>query len=717
MNWLQRAWEAIQRVYLFLKPLRFILIPLALLLFALIAAAQGQDSVRFLVEVDPHCPRFGRIAVFLVVTLAAALQVWYWSRQLLRIQRVSAMAAQYPASEKWAPRVLGASVFLIAIGALARAAYLGWSGKVDSTIRVILGTSAILVLLLVAFLAFVAMRRRMIGAYTRVESHEQLDPMTLRVLQGTVILGLLFVVLTALSPLTAGRWFQSPALLMLSALLWAGVGSFLGYVFDSRHIPLFSTFLLLLIVFSGFNDNHAVRTLDGDLPGLRQPVDKKFDDWYARLAAKYPGEPSHPVFIVATEGGGVRAAYWTASVLTAIQDQAPQFSDHLFAISSVSGGSLGATVFTALVADSERTGVVDDCRGSMPSKSYRLAARQMLSYDFLAPTLASMLHADFVQRFLPIGFIPSRAKALETGWERAWRTRLITARGPDDFFSGGMLKMYADRPDALLPSLFLNSTSVEVGNRVIASNCNLSGGEIPNAADLFSTLGRDLRLSTAAHNSARFTYVSPAGSVHGPKDGKNGKLTLLEHIVDGGYFENSGAATAADVISILQAKQNSRPFTIHLILIKFEARLSDPSDPCKTSAMPAPGPTRFLNESLSPLRALLATRGARGDLAYAEALGLPQVVSHQFVLTQASKGIILPLGWLLSGRTRNAIDLQIGPKILPGLNCALVPFVEKNRDQLLAISQMLNPAQQKIVPQGVDTVLEEASKSEVNAKK
>src|SRR5258706_3224485 len=359
MKWLQRAWEAVREVYFFLKPLRFIMVPLALLLWALIAAAQGQDSVRFLVEVDAKCPRFWRISVFLLVTFVAALQVWYWSRQLLRIKRVSATAGRYPKSEMWVPRLLGVSVFLIAIGALARAAFLGWSGKVDYTVRVIIGTCAILVLLLIAFLALVAIRRRLFGVYTRVESHEQLDPMTLNVLRGTAILGALFVVLTAVSPLTVGRWFESPSLLMLAAVLWSGLGSFVGYVFDSRHVPLFATFLFLGIVFSRFNDNHTVRTLDGELPVLRQPVDKKFEDWYARLAAKYPAEPSHPVFIVATEGGGIRAAYWTASVLTALQDQAPQFSDHLFAISSVSGGSLGATVFTALVADKARTGVVD----------------------------------------------------------------------------------------------------------------------------------------------------------------------------------------------------------------------------------------------------------------------------------------------------------------------------------------------------------------------
>lgn len=711
MKWLQRGWDAVREVYFFLKPLRFILIPLALLQWALIAADQGQDSVRFLVEIDTDCPRYWRIAVFLLMTFAAALQVWYWSRQLLRIQRVSATAESFPKSEKWAPRLLGASVFLIALAALARAFFLGWSGKVDSTIRTIFWTSAILILLLVVFLVFVKVRRSRLGTNVRVESHEQLDPLTLRVLKGTSILGLLFVVLTAVSPLTAGRWFESPALLMLAALLWAGLGSFLGYVFDSRRVPLFSTFLLMVVFFSLFNDNHAVRTLDGELPMQRQPVDKKFEDWYARLAAKYPGEASHPVFIVATEGGGIRAAYWTASVLAALQDQAPQFSDHLFAISSVSGGSLGATVFTALVADNQRTGVVDDCHDQRDNTSYRLAARQMLSNDFLAPTLASMLHADFVQRFLPIGFIPDRAKALETGWESAWRRSVLKAGGPDDFFSGGLLKMYAERTDVLLPSLFLNGTSVESGNRIIASNCDLQDQQIPQVTDLFASLKRDMRLSTSAHNSARFTYVSPAGTVHA----NGGKI--LEHVVDGGYFENSGAATAADLVAILQKSRTPSPFTIHLILIKFTARLSDAhkGKECVTYPMRSPKPEGFMNETLSPLRALLATRGARGELAYSEALRLP-VTSHEFVLTQASKGIILPLGWLLSDRTRNAIDLQVGPKVPDGLECALRPFVEKNLEELRSISQMLNPLPHAIAVQKVDTVQDEASKSEVKAK-
>jgi hypothetical protein len=691
MRFLKWAWDNVREVYFFIKPIRFVFIPLILLLWALLASDQGQDSVRFLVETDPRCPHYGRIAVFLAMVCLTALQAWYWSRQLLRVDSVSGTSADHPDAEKYMPRTLGASTFLIAIGALARAGFLGYSGRIDHTMRVILVTCAILVALLVLFLVFTVQRRKRIGPSPHVATHTGFPKLTIRMLHLTALLALAFVIWTALSPLTAGRVFQSPSLLMLSAALWAGLGSWLAYWFDSNKVPLVATFLIAAIVFSFFNDNHAVRTLDGAI-GPRKSVDATYDEWLKKLDAKYPGE-NHPVFVVATEGGGIRAAYWTAAVLTAIQDQAPQFSDHLFAISSVSGGSLGSTVFTALVADSDRKSVIGDCDSDGGVNSYRLAAQQMLSYDFLAPTLGSLLHADLVQRFLPIGFIPDRAKALETGWEAGWSSHIRDAQAADNFFASGFAKMYADRQNVLLPSLFLNGTSVEVGNRLIASNCDLSDNSIPNSVDLFNQLGRDMRLSTAANNSARFTYVAPAGSVHDAA----GKL--LQHVVDGGYFENSGAQTAMNVITHLQTKH---PNPIYLILIKFQ----------EIPTQPVP-PTRFMNEVLSPLRALGNTRSARGDLAFDEATLLPNVTKFEFLLTQEQKGIALPLGWLLAQRTRNAIDIQIGPAVPPEVPQGIRLYVQKNVDNLLTIAQLVHAAPQL----GLDAVQKAANQSEAEAKK
>ena len=79
-------------------------------------------------------------------------------------------------------------------------------------------------------------------------------------------------------------------------------------------------------------------------------------------------------------------------VLGALEDQARaggmSFADHLFAISSVSGGSLGAAAFDAALVT-----------GSDGAVSPRI--KTMLGTDLLAPAIAALLYPDLFQRFLP----------------------------------------------------------------------------------------------------------------------------------------------------------------------------------------------------------------------------------------------------------------------------------------------------------------------------
>jgi hypothetical protein len=724
MRWLQKIWHRVREPFILLKPIRLVVVPLALLLWALIWSDQGQDSIRAVVEFDPRCPNWGAVFWFILWVTVLALQSWYWSRQLLRInfpqcaaaaqatdespqraRTTEELASEYSGTHKWMPRILGIMAFLIAIGALLRAAYLDYSGGWDYTMTVITKTIAILIVVMILFIVFVVLRRARFGPSARVSSQSELATSTRYILRFTLLIALLFVVWTALSPLTAGVIFTSPSMLMLSAALWIGIGSWIVYWADLYRVPLFAILLLLAIVFSFFNDNHAIRKLplDAGTAAGRESLDATYTKWLIKLQAKYPHETNQPVYVVATEGGGIRAAYWTASVLTALQDAAPQFADHVFAISGVSGGSLGATVFTSLVADGNRATAVSDCAARNTGdqqKTFRFAAQQVLSYDFLAPTLASLLHADLVQRFLPVGFIPDRAKALETGWERGWRTHIRSANGADDdFFSSGFAKMYADRRNTLLPSLFLNGTIVERGNRSITSNCVIDG-DIPTSYDTLTDLNSDVRLSTASLNSARFTYVSPAGSILNPG--------LIEHLVDGGYFENSGGQTAADIIHRLQQLHPGVAF--NLILIRYQEVQAD------GSAIPPPAATRFMNEVLSPLRALLNTRGAHGALAYAEVQRLAPANQFEFLLTQQEHGIVMPLGWLLAQRTRNAIDEQIGTDVPDNLSPAIKPFVVKNVEHVKAIAAQLAPRAALAATTMHDSVQQEAIQSEKSVK-
>jgi hypothetical protein len=59
----------------------------------------------------------------------------------------------------------------------------------------------------------------------------------------------------------------------------------------------------------------------------------------------------------------------------------------------------------------------------------------------------------------------------------------------------------------------------------------------------------DVRLDTAALNSARFPFISPAGSI------RNRDRAIVDRIVDGGYFENYGALSAKEIAIAIHAAQ------------------------------------------------------------------------------------------------------------------------------------------------------------------
>ncbi len=128
-----------------------------------------------------------------------------------------------------------------------------------------------------------------------------------------------------------------------------------------------------------------------------------------------------------------------------------------------------------------------------------------------------------------------RAAAIEESWERSYQRSTGSNRLADPFRSlwNGKGKR--------VPHLFLNSTDVDNGQRLIFSDLAISpgppDGEFMAAKDARAlvytieggkTVLVDVPLSTAAHASARFTYTNPAG-----------RLTNQEHFVDGGYFSKT----------------------------------------------------------------------------------------------------------------------------------------------------------------------------------
>ncbi len=516
------------------------------------------------------------------------------------------------------------------------------------------------------FLVFLVYRRtRIFRRYgnSMVKLHDDLPSGTRRgvivLLAASFILLLVFL----LSPVSAPQAIGPIGIIFIAFSSWIAVGSMV-LTYPTYRYQLPSLVLIAAAVaalFSLWNDNHQVRSgIVEEKEWRRETFDEHFQGWLKekrQSGTTASHTESMPVFVVAAEGGGIRAAYWTASILARIQEAYPTFADHLYAISGVSGGSLGGAIFTSLIADQAVRGVDNHGTRSRSVESNILATtRGIVGADFLGPALAGMLYPDFLQRFLPFWgdwVLPDRAKYLEQAWEKAWQESTDSNRFAENFRN-------LWRPEEIkysIPSLFMNGTWVEDGTRNVTSNLvpKQPMTRFVKLDDAVARLRKPIRLSTAVHMSSRFTYVSPAGTVNQPK----GDL----HVVDGGYYENSGALTAAEIVdSITTFCERSENSGICSQLEPVALIISNnPSNPNRLAegSQDQKKVPRILFQYFSPLWTLLNARTAHGFRAedYLKAVaGSERTIRFQLKSTGDET---VPLGWMLSERTESEINDQV----------------------------------------------------------
>jgi hypothetical protein len=665
-NLLQRFWWAIRNLYRELKPCRFSLIVALLAWPVFVCVPQGTEILRTVGEGMANNQSYGpRAFGFFAALILWALCSWYAARVLLYIDFPNALRGDSYSkfAETHVPRLLGiAPMFIVGWGFMVAAAPYASDSPAKFFMHLLAGLCLVLA---IVFYLLLILRRRWVGSAQHVKRVKDLGSATIRAVIIMLLASLILFIVFAINPVTIPQGLGMGTILFLAAACWVSMGSFLVYLSGRWQFPVITWFVLAAVVFSYWNDNHIIRTLPAQ-EVKRVDVIQSFRAWY-ELAEKNDGAGVvHPLFVVATEGGGIRAAYWTATVLGGIQDANPSFASHLFAVSGVSGGSLGAVVFDALLAEPSPA----------PFK-FKDKADEILGQDFLSPVLASMLYPDLFQRFLPFP-VPyfDRGRALELGWEKGWRDIM-----GNDRLAGSFVDLWKSGSREWMPALFLNGTSVEKGHRIITTNLRLTNVFL-DAEDAAETLAQDrlpatqaachIPLSTAADMSARFTYVSPAGRFPGGT-----------HVVDGGYFENSGATTAIEIVT--RIKDVCRYANITNVSVKVIMISNDPRKGSLAIAPAKPGPeaagpkrseslTRrpnFLGDLLAPPDALMNTRDARG--VYAQKAirreQRPFKADQQDQVPSDTKDIVyfglrdinvpLPLGWMLSREAATTMQSQL----------------------------------------------------------
>ena len=643
---------------------------------ALLLVPQGRELTYAVGENTGHTIWF-----FVAVTFLA-VQAWFWARlaldkryarvddatQVSRDPKQIALPPGHPL-RRWVnhtPRVLGSGAFLLAAASV-------WYAAVQNDHA--FGLLFALLTIGVFFYGFLTFRRKR-GRALRIKVAPKASAEDDLVLYRRVLIPLSIAQVIGLS---LWSWFASGhmgealgagAVFFLALASMVPVGGAFVWWAAGHDVPAVGVFIVLAVLLALWGKDHPV-ALDAEPSQERITLADATRVWMNQVP-QAETDPPRPLIVVATAGGGIRATHWTIAVLTALEDQIPNFSRDLFAISGVSGGGLGSVAYIADLTeplpgcgrdtDSERVKATTSCR--------ERRVRWALSADHLAPNLAAGLFPD--PKVLEV---MDRGRALERSWERSWDHALGIS--PMKAQSHGLERRFAQlwreslAANRWLPLVLINGTLEESGQRVVTSPVVVKDS-FRDSEDFLSLVGeRDLKLSTAAHNGARFTYVSPAGAFTAARTGKS------LHVIDGGYFENNGAQTAREILA--EVWRNLEGYRVRPVVIQI---VSDPLAPLARAAERSDGAQGldgppFLNEVRAPLIGFANTRSARGTLASQELAVWSR--QHQleacdvtpdpygscgyYVFDMLRLGGINPaLGWLLSRESEEAIALMLRSK-------------------------------------------------------
>ncbi|MFJ6419594.1 hypothetical protein [Streptomyces hydrogenans] len=519
-----------------------------------------------------------------------------------------------------------------------------------------------------------------------------------------------------------------------------------------RSTPIWLPVLAVLVTQSMLDTTgvyHAVRL---KAPGAAAPTPPpsfssraEFADWYEGAAKCRDGLPEEatgnalPMLFVAAAGGGIRAAYWTSSGMDRLTEASPCTTPSVFGLSGVSGGSLGFSAYAlsghapgaggdtpqdtapGAAAPGARSGPAVEADPAAPARS-REIVRRLADEDALAANVAALLYRDGTRAFHGMNrmldqVVGDRASVFERAWERSW-PGADNAWEKDYFTVTGHPPHGRDQAAAPGPVLILNGTDVRSGCRIAVSAHRTAGGATgdgglrcrkavvsrPASDPQFTTATIDalgytdpadcrtddagLRVSTAAHLSARFAYVSPSGTMYRCVPRGNGAGGDAERVaesvssIDGGNLEGSGIAALLELWSAVEpavADHNRRVGTAEGAGTRYVVPLLVFLDNHYSVETPEPALVPA-DELLAPLTGLKAAEvAARSTTLQQAALmrfsgplpGLgpdtkvsagrtrPVDVRSFLVAPRSQPQVTAPLGWVLSDLTIASMDDQM----------------------------------------------------------
>ena len=488
-----------------------------------------------------------------------------------------------------------------------------------------------------------------------------LGPITTFLVGVTIISGLVGTVVVILQQGGAPEFFWLPLVRRASA-------------------PVTTLLILATIlgtVRGGGDDVHGIRTLPDFVPTHRHSWSQVLANWARANTCDIPLPDTNynvrPLFVYAAEGGGIRAAVWTSLALDTLASMGPPGCTTALMSSGASGGAVGLAVASVLPP------------GHAAEATKRMSGPEALSVATVGLTVTDIVYAatgvpiparvENEWRWL------DRAGQMEMAWERA------VPKLKDPYLGTAA-------PSGITGALVLNSTSATNRCRALVSQVELGGtddlakdndsksplddctarGRSPGSLDvvrLTDACGISLSTSAAAMLAARFPFVTPSAALC--------SAAAKQQLVDGGYIENTGVGTVADLAPQwlpLVRTHNSRIVSRGSgtlwapVLVYFDnGRGSDlaarPSSRTQEFLVPPKtvlGGTKVLFGADAQLRRVQQLFAAdqlfagRGSVAAIDAVNKWRPTTTYVAYQATAPSTSAPLGWVLSEASYKALE-------------------------------------------------------------
>lgn len=375
--------------------------------------------------------------------------------------------------------------------------------------------------------------------------------------------------------------FFPVAMLIFVFIAYYQVLDLLSYNMTALRFNLLVGALLGVTIFFGQREHYRLkfRGEGGSVTPL--PLEQYFLEW---TKSRFDQDTATTTFyLAAAEGGGSRSGAWTTAVLTELNRKTQgRFQQQLFAVSAVSGGSVGTAATLALWDNAAMPGV--PTAQMFDSLRHRAYLEQIFNRNYISSALAGIFFYDVWQQVPGIHFAypsrQSRTDRHQNDENDAVRLGLLEVFGPQKYIdpnylmNTNFLSLYYDvkfernaslrvRPGLPLPLFFPNTCRVEDGRRGIVSAVQVDTSNVKiNPKNPFNASVVDIVGITCDQKPTQALSLGEATSLSELFPVVNSTVFIDENtgsFMDGGVYENLGLSTLYEIHAALKNILHDKP--------------------------------------------------------------------------------------------------------------------------------------------------------------